>query len=75
MLRSHLRVVRRIPSLATFWYAVSKLPAGALEDALAPLLLAERNLALDGTWLRGSKRDATNALRSATLAGVTAEQV
>jgi len=36
-----------------------------------PLLPAERDLALDETWLRGSVRDATDALRSVTLAGVT----
>jgi hypothetical protein len=40
-----------------------------------PLLSAERDLARDGTWLRGSTRDATDALRSVTRAGVTAGQV
>jgi len=40
-----------------------------------PLLPAERDLASDGTWLRGSVRDATDALRSVTLAGVTVGQV
>ena len=70
-----LRAVRRIPSLATFWYAVRTTPAGELERALAPLLSAERDLARDGTWLRGSTRDATDALRVVTRAGVTAGQV
>jgi len=70
-----LRAVRRIPSLATFWYAVRMTPAGERERALAPLLLAERDLALDGKWRRGSTRDATDALRSVTLAGVTVGQV
>jgi hypothetical protein len=67
--------VRRIPSLATFWSAVRTTPAGERERALAPLLPAERDLASDGTWLRGSVRDATDALRSVTLAGVTVGQV
>ena len=31
-----LRAVRRIPSLATFWYAVRTTPAGDLERALVP---------------------------------------
>jgi len=74
-LRTHpalgVRAVRRIPRLATFWYAVRMTPAGERERALAPLRLAERDLALDGTWRRGSTRDATDALRSVTLAGVT----
>jgi len=70
-----LRAVRRIPSLATCWYAVRTTPAGELERALAPLLSAERDLARDGTWLRGSTRDATDALRVVTRAGVTAGQV
>jgi hypothetical protein len=70
-----VRAVRRIPRLATCWYAVRTTPAGDLERALAPLLSAERDLARDGTWLRGSKRDATDALRVVTRAGVTAGQV
>jgi hypothetical protein len=70
-----LRAVRRIPRLATCWSAVRTTPAGELERALAPLLSAERDLALDGKWLRGSKRDATDALRVVTRAGVTAGQV
>jgi hypothetical protein len=31
-----VRAVRRIPSLATFWYAVRTTPAGERERALAP---------------------------------------
>jgi len=70
-----VRAVRRIPRLATFWFAVSTTPAGDLERALAPLLLAERDLESDGTRRRGSTRDAADALRVATLAGVTMGQV
>ncbi len=78
-LRTHpalgVRAVRRIPRRATFGSAGRNTPAGERERALAPLLLAERDLARDGTWLRGSVRDATAALRLVTLAGVTAGQV
>ncbi len=78
-LRTHpalgVRAVRRIPRRATFGSAGRTTPAGERERALAPLLPAERDLARDGTWLRGSTRDATDALRSVTLAGVTVGQV
>ncbi len=70
-----VRAVRRIPRRATFGSAGRTTPAGERERALAPLLSAERDLARDGTWRRGSVRDATAALRSVTLAGVTVGQV
>ncbi len=63
------RAARRIPRRATFGSAGRTTPAGERERALAPLLLAERDLALDETWRRGSVRDATDALRSVTCAG------
>ena len=66
-----VRAVRWTPRLATFWFAVSTTPAGDLERALAPLSLAKRDLESDGTRRRGSVQDAADALRSATLAGVT----
>ncbi len=40
-----------------------------------PLLLAERDLALSGKCLRGSTREATDALQVATRVGVTEGQV
>ncbi len=78
-LRTHpalgVRAVRRIPSLVTFGSAGRNTPAGERERAPVPLLLAERDLALDGTWRRGSTRDATDALRIVTRAGETVGQV
>ncbi len=78
-LRTHpalgVRAVRRIPSLVTFGSAGRNTPAGERKRAPVPLLLAERDLALDGTWRRGSTRDATDALRVVTRARVTVGQV
>ncbi|MGB9774853.1 MAG: transposase family protein [Bacteroidota bacterium] len=71
-----LRAVGRIPGLATFWYALSRLQGGALEQALQGLLVAEKDLALDGKSLRGSKRAGkADALQVVTLAGVILRQV
>jgi len=70
-----VRAARRAPSLATFWSAGRTTPAGERERALLPLPPAERDLAIDGTRRRRSTRDATDALRVATLAGVTMGQV
>ncbi len=78
-LRTHpalgVRAVRRIPRRATFGSAGRNTPAGERERAPVPLLLAERDLALDGTRRRGSTRDATDALRIVTRAGETVGQV
>lgn len=64
----------RFPSLGTFWYLLSRLPAGALEQALRgwgldPAQEEEEGYALDGKTLRGSKRYGQRALRVVTLAG------
>lgn len=48
-----LRAVRRIPGLATFWYALSKFKGGKAEGALRVLLPEEDDLAMDGKSLRG----------------------
>lgn len=69
------RAVRRIPGLATFWYALSKLTGGELERALQGMLPAEERLAMDGKHLRGSRREGEAALQVITLAGKTLRQV
>jgi hypothetical protein len=70
-----LRAVKRIPGLATFWYALSKLQGGEMECVLHSLIQPESELALDGKWLRGSKRESEEALQVITLAGVKLRQV
>jgi len=69
------RAVKRVPGMATFWYALSKLSAGELERALQGLLGAEGELALDGKRLRGSRRDGETALQVITVAGTHLRQV
>ncbi len=69
-----LRAVKRIPGLATFWYALSKLQGGEMESVLHNLIQPESELALDGKWLRGSKRESEEALQVITLAGVKLRQ-
>ncbi len=62
----------RFPSLGTFWYLLSKLEVGALEEALQAWSRSaevEDAYALDGKVLRGSKRADAPALRVVTLAG------
>ena len=52
-----LWAIRRFPSLGTFWYLLTKLDAGVLEQALQGWgNLEASSLALDGKTLRGSKR-------------------
>jgi len=61
----------RFPVLGTFWYLLSKIPAGALEQALEGWGMSEEeeSYAVDGKTLRGSKRSGEEALRVVTLAG------
>lgn len=61
----------RYPSLGTFWYLVSKLSAGILEQALGDWGVSEeeKDYAMDGKALRGSKRAGEEALRVVTLVG------
>lgn len=71
-----LRAVRRIPGLATFWYALSRLKGGEVERALQELALEEKDMAIDGKRLRGSKRvGEAEALQVISLAGVALRQV
>lgn len=71
-----LRAVRRIPGLATFGYALSRLKGGEVERALQELLVEEKDMAIDGKRLRGSKRvGEAEALQVISLAGVTLRQV
>ena len=71
-----LRAVRRIPGLATFWYALSKMKGGELEAALSVVLPEEKDLVTDGKSLRGSKRvGEAEALKVISLAGTTLGQV
>ena len=66
-----LWAIQRFPSLGTFWYLLSKLEAGVLEQALEGWgEEKEEACALDGKTLRGSKRGkADPALQVVTLAG------
>jgi hypothetical protein len=61
----------RFPALGTFWYLLSKLPAGALEQALGDwgARKEEKGYGVDGKALRGSKRAGEEALRVVTLVG------
>ena len=61
----------RFPTLGTFWYLLSKIPAGALEQALEGWGVDddEESYAVDGKSLRGSKRSGEGALRVVTLVG------
>lgn len=64
----------RFPSLGTFWYLLSRISAGALEQALqewrtGPAKEEEESYAIDGKTLRGSKRQGKAALSVVTLAG------
>lgn len=71
-----LRAVRRIPGLATFWYALSKLNGGEVERALQAVLPQEGDLAVDGKHLRGSKRlGEADALKVLSLAGTSLKRV
>ncbi len=71
-----LRAVRRIPGLATFWYALSQLQGGKLEAALQGVITEEKDMCLDGKWLRGSKRTGkAEALQVIHVAGATLRQV
>ncbi len=57
-----LWAIRHFPSLGTFWYLLSKLDAGVLEQALQGWgNLEASSLALDGKTLRGSKRGKAQA--------------
>jgi len=72
-----LWAINRFPSLGTFWYLLSKLDAGTLEQALQGWgQQEEQAYALDGKTLRGSKRGkAEPALQVVTLAGQRLGQV
>jgi len=60
----------RFPSLGTFWYLLSRIDAGVLEQALTGRLDRERVYAIDGKHLRGSKRRTGKAaLQVVTLVG------
>ncbi len=60
----------RFPALGTLWYLLSKLPVGALEQALRGWgVREEESYAVDGKSLRGSKRSREEALHVVTLAG------
>ncbi len=61
----------RFPALGTFWYLLSKLPVGALEDALEGWGVDEEedSYAIDGKALRGSKRAGQEALHVVAMAG------
>jgi hypothetical protein len=70
------RAVRRIPGLATFWYALSKFEGGELERALRVVLPEEKDLATDGKSLRGSRRvGEAEALKVLSIAGTALRQV
>lgn len=59
----------RFPSLGTFWYLLSKLPAGEIERAISGWGGVEQEYAVDGKTLRGSKRKGEDALRVVTMVG------
>lgn len=59
----------RFPCLGTFWYLLSKLPAGEIERALRGWGGDEETYAMDGKTLRGSKRLGADALQVVTMVG------
>jgi hypothetical protein len=65
----------RFPSLGTFRYVLQKLEPGALEQALAGWTGQEEAYAVDGKYLRGSKRVGQEPLQVVTLAGQRLGQV
>lgn len=65
----------RFPTLGTFWYVLQKLEPGVLEEALGPWTASEEAYAVDGKYLRGSKREHQGALQVVTLAGQRLGQV
>jgi hypothetical protein len=65
----------RFPALGTFWYVLQKLEPGVLEQVLEGWLGQEEAYAIDGKYLRGSKREGKEALQVVTLAGQRLGQV
>ncbi|GIV86902.1 MAG: hypothetical protein KatS3mg054_0931 [Chloroflexus sp.] len=65
----------RYPGLSTVWYALQRVESGELEAVLRPRLGEEQAYAVDGTWVRGSKRPGERALAVLTMAGQALGQV
>lgn len=65
----------RFPALGTFWYVLQKLEPGVLEQALERWIGQQEAYAIDGKYLRGSKREGKQALQVVTLAGQRLGQV